>query len=206
MNVSTPGESHPPVTVQPWGNAPDGQPLFLYTLAGAGGLRAALTNFGAILVSLHAPDRAGVPADVVLGHDRAEPYFDPATSPYFGATIGRYGNRIRGGRFTLDGQVHQLALNNGPNALHGGPTGFHARVWEGRILGGPVPAVEFSYLSADGEEGYPGNVAARVTYTLTQDALVIDYAASTDAPTVLNLTNHTYWNLAAGNVTFWTTN
>lgn len=183
-------------TVRNWGTAPDGQPLFLYELTGPGGLHAQLTNYGAILVSLHAPDRDGRPADIVLGHDCPEPYFQMETSPYFGATIGRSGNRIRDGRFTLDGQTYALARNNGSNALHGGPTGFHTRVWSGRVLDGEEAAVQFSYLSPDGEEGYPGQLQVQVTYTLTgAGALQIDYAATTDAPTVVNITNHTYWNL-----------
>jgi len=187
------------VTVHDWGTAPDGQALFLYELQRPGGLRATLTNYGAILVSLHAPDREGQSADIVLGHDQSGPYFQMDTSPYFGATIGRSGNRIRDGRFTLDGQTYSLAQNNGPNALHGGPTGFHTRVWPGRVLDGEAAAVQFSYLSADGEEGYPGHLQVEVTYTLTgEGALQIDYTATTDAPTVVNLTNHTYWNLTGG--------
>jgi aldose 1-epimerase len=194
-------ERHPDgagtATQQPWGTAPDGQPLFLYTLALPGGMRAELTNVGALLVRLLAPDRDGSLADLVLGHDQPAPYFDHGQSPYFGATIGRHANRIAQGRFSLQGRPYQLARNDGPNALHGGERGFDQRVWTGRAFVGPDgPAAGFSRLSPDGEEGYPGNLTVKVTYTLTPDhTLRIDYEASTDAPTVINLTHHSYWNL-----------
>lgn len=184
-----------PVTSQPWGMTPDGQPITLYTLRNPSGIQADIMDYGGVVVRLLTPDRNGNPGDIVLGHDHAEPYFSLETSPYFGALIGRYGNRIAGGRFTLDGQTHQLPVNNGPNSLHGGTRGFNQRLWTGRPLA-DGPALELTYLSPDGEEGYPGNLSVRVTYTLTgDDALQIDYEARADAPTILNLTNHTYWNL-----------
>ncbi|WP_102127568.1 aldose epimerase family protein [Deinococcus planocerae] len=188
----------PGLSSQPWGTAPDGQPVTLYELRNRSGLRAHITDFGGVVVRLLTPDREGRLGDIVLGHDRAEGYFDLGTSPYFGALIGRYGNRIAGGRFTLDGRAYGLARNNGPNALHGGERGFNLRLWQGRPIDGEKgPALALSYLSPDGEEGYPGNLAVRVTYTLTDDdSLQIDYQATTDAPTILNLTNHTYWNLS----------
>ncbi|WP_245557598.1 aldose epimerase family protein [Deinococcus peraridilitoris] len=161
-------------------------------------MRAELTNYGALLVRLLAPDRKGTLEDVVLGHDRPEPYFDHAQSPFFGATVGRCANRIAGGQFSLLGHNYSLARNNGPNALHGGEQGFDQQVWDVRTYLGPDgPCAEFSRLSPDGEEGYPGNLAVQVTYTLTQDqALRIDYEATTDAPTPVNLTHHSYWNLS----------
>ncbi|WP_216326997.1 aldose epimerase family protein [Deinococcus aestuarii] len=191
-------QNEPGITARPWGTAPDGRPITLYTLRNRHGLQADIMDFGGVVVRLLTPDREGRPGDIVLGHDQAGPYFDPGTSPYFGALIGRYGNRIAGGSFTLDEKTYRLARNNGPNALHGGERGFHLRLWQGRPLTAEDgPALELSYLSPDGEEGYPGTLLVRVTYTLTQgDALRIDYEATTDAPTVLNLTNHTYWNLS----------
>lgn len=184
-------------TQQSWGTAPDGQEVQLCTLRLPGGMCAELSSYGAVLVRLLAPDREEKLADVVLGHDTLDPYTDHARSPYFGATVGRCANRIAQGRFTLGGQSYQLAQNNGPNALHGGERGFDQRGWASRVFLGPDgPAAEFSRFSPDGEEGYPGTLAVRVTYTLTpQQALQIDFQALTDAPTPVNLTHHSYWNL-----------
>jgi aldose 1-epimerase len=170
----------------------DGQPTSLYVLKN-GHAEAAVTNYGARLVSLIVPDRKGTPTDVAVGYDSIGPYVHgPET--YFGAIVGRYGNRIAKGRFRLDGKEYTLATNNGPNSLHGGKKGFGAVVWTGKQLSDS--SVELSYLSKDGEEGYPGNLQVRVTYTLTGDtALRIDYDEKTDKPTVANVTNHTYWNL-----------
>ncbi|MBI0447173.1 galactose mutarotase [Deinococcus sp. DB0503] len=181
-----------------WGETPDGRSITLYELETAGGLRAEIMTYGGVLVRLLTPDRHGIPGDIVLGHDHPEPYFNRVSSPFFGALIGRYANRIAGGRFSLNGRVYQLAQNDGPNALHGGERGFDQRLWAGRaVVGENGPSVTLTYLSPDGEEGYPGNLSVQVTYTLTPDhTLQIDSAATTDAPTILNLTQHTYWNLS----------
>ncbi len=185
-----------------WGQTPAGEAIHLYTLALPGGVQATMTDFGATLVSVCLPDRQGAVGDVILGHDQPGPYADHATSPYFGATIGRYGNRIAGGAFTLDGQAYQIPVNDGENALHGGPEGFDLRVWYGEARITPDgPAVTFTRLSPSGEMGFPGSLRVTVAYTLSSTVdgytLSIDYHAVTDAPTVLNLTNHTYWNLTA---------
>jgi aldose 1-epimerase len=153
-------------------------------------------TYGAIVTELHAPDRGGNKADIVLGFNNLDQYL--ADNPFFGAIAGRYANRIAKGKFTLDGKEYTLATNNGPNHLHGGNVGFDKRVWDGKPMETPDgPAVQLHYVSKDGEEGYPGDLDTTVTYTLTNDnALRIDYKATTDKPTVLNLTNHSYWNLA----------
>ena len=185
-----------------WGTAPAGEEIYLYTLANAKGAVARITNFGGILVSLEIPDRRGVAADVVLGFETFDQYLK--TRRYFGATVGRFANRIAQGVFRLDGHTYTLARNNGENSLHGGVHGFHKAVWKGQLLPGPPPAVELRYLSRDGEEGFPGNLEVTVRYTLTDDnELRIDYAATTDKPTIVNLTNHSFFNLAgegSGNV------
>jgi aldose 1-epimerase len=180
-----------------FGRTPEGEEVSLYTLTNAKGLRARIMNYGAILVSLEVPDRHGKLDDITLGFDNLQGYL--GQHPYFGATVGRYANRIGNARFVLDGVEYKLAANNGPNHLHGGIKGFDKVVWK------PVEATaaedrawtKLTYLSKDGEEGYPGNLHCTVTYTLTNDdELRIDYEAQTDKKTVLNLTNHTYWNLA----------
>ncbi|MBZ9750068.1 galactose mutarotase [Deinococcus sp. HMF7604] len=184
-----------------WGVAPGGQEVCLYTLSLPGGAQVTLTNFGATLVGVQVPDREGVLGDVVLGHEQPEGYFSHDTSPYLGATVGRYANRIAGGRFVLDGRVVELPLNDGPHTLHGGPRGFDLRLWQARpVLTPQGPQVTFSRLSPHGEEGFPGTMRVWVTYSLTADphpTLALTYRAETDAPTVVNLTNHTYWNLSA---------
>ncbi|MFC4638257.1 aldose epimerase family protein [Deinococcus hohokamensis] len=187
------------ISAQPWGQAPDGRTITLFTLQTPGGPEATIMNYGGVLVSLRVPDRAGALGDVVLGHDRPEPYFDRDQSPYFGALIGRYANRIAGGRFTLDGQPYTLACNNGPNALHGGEGGFDHRLWDAEMsLGDSGPALTLRYTSPDGEEGYPGQLEVTVRYELGLPGhLDISYQASCDAPTIVNLTNHSYWNLGA---------
>jgi aldose 1-epimerase len=169
-----------------------------YTLSNARGLEADILTYGGALAALRAPDRSGALGDVVLGFDTLEPYL--GDQPYLGALIGRYGNRIARGRFELNGKTYSLACNNGPNHLHGGPAGFHRKVWAARErASADGAALELAYLSRDGEEGYPGNLAVTVVYTLTdRDELRIDYAATTDRDTVLNLTNHTYFNLSGG--------
>ncbi len=171
----------------------NGIPLCLFTLRNSSGLEARITNFGGVIVSLKTPDRNGAMTDIVLGFDAAERYLTD-NKPHFGATIGRFGNRNARGRFNLNGLEYTLARNNGDNSLHGGVRGFDKVMWTPREL--PSGSLELSYLSADGEEGYPGNLRATVTFTLTDaDALRIDYAATADRDTVLNLTNHSYFNL-----------
>jgi len=181
-----------------FGKTPEGVAVHIYTLTNKKGLEARITNYGGIVVSLKTPDRKGAMADIVLGFDSLEGYLN-SPSPYFGALIGRYGNRIAHARFTLNGVNYKLAANNGENSLHGGNRVFNRVVWTPRELsdGG----LELTYLSKDGEEGYPGNLRVTVTYHLTEaNELKIEYAASTDKDTVLNLTNHSYFNLkGAGN-------
>ncbi len=178
-----------------FGHLPDGQAVNLYTLKNASGSYVSIMDYGATVVDLVVPDRDGKLGDVSLGFDTFEPYL--TKSPYFGAVVGRYGNRIAKGKFTLDGKSYQLALNNGPNTLHGGTKGFDKRHWDGKVIEGDAAAVSFSLVSPDGEEGYPGALSATVTYRFTADnRLEISYQATTDKTTVLNLTNHTYFNLA----------
>jgi aldose 1-epimerase len=167
------------------------------TLTNKNGLVAVITPFGGKVISLWVPDKAGKLGDVVLGYDLADEYIKG--NPYFGALIGRYGNRIAKGKFSVDGKEYQLATNNGANALHGGPVGFHNLLWQKKST--TPNQIVLTYLSKDGEEGYPGNLNAQVTYTLTDDnELMIDYEAVTDAPTIVNLTHHSFFNLAgAGN-------
>src|SRR4051794_22034070 len=179
-----------------FGKTREGQAVELYTLTNKSGIVAKIMTFGAIVTELHTPDKDGKPADIVLGFDNLEQYL--AGHPFFGAIAGRYANRIAKGKFTLDGKEYTLAVNNGPNSLHGGNVGFDKRVWDAKPTESPDgPSLQLHYTSKDGEEGYPGNLDTTVTYTLTNDnALRIDYKATTDKPTVLNLTNHSYWNLA----------
>ena len=174
----------------------DGKEVFLYTLRNKSGMEARITNYGGIVVSLLVPDRSGRPGDVVLGYDSLSSYLK--ATPYFGAIVGRYGNRIGKARFTLEGKEYTLNANDGPNTLHGGLKGFDKVVWEAdENTPATQPSLSLSYLSRDGEEGYPGSLKAAVVYTLTDsNELRIDYAATTDKPTVLNLTHHSYFNLA----------
>jgi len=183
------------VTKAPFGTA-DGQSVDLYTLRNVHGVEARITNYGGILVSLKVPDRNGKFDDVVLGFNDLDTYLKG--HPYFGALIGRYGNRIAKGRFTLNGVEYKLAVNNGENTLHGGIKGFDKVVWTGKEMKTKAgPAVVLTYLSKDGEEGYPGNLNVRVVYTLTNNnELKIEYSATTDKDTVTNLTHHSYFNLA----------
>jgi aldose 1-epimerase len=185
------------VTKQSFGKTADGQNIDIYTLRNAHGVEAKITNYGGILVSLKVPDRNGKFDDVVFGFNDLDTYLTK-NNPYFGAIIGRYGNRIAKGRFTLNGVEHKLAVNNGENHLHGGIKGFDKAVWTGREMKTNAgPAVVLTYLSKDGEEGYPGNLNVRVVYTLTNNnEIKIDYAATTDKDTVTNLTHHSYFNLA----------
>jgi aldose 1-epimerase len=178
-----------------YGKTPDGTEVSLFTLTNAKGMQALITNFGGIVVSLKVPDKQGKLADVVLGYDSLDGYLENPS--YFGAIIGRYGNRIAHGRFELDGKTYTLAKNNGENSLHGGKTGFNKVVWTPRAFESKDgPSLELKYLSKDGEEGYPGDLHVTATYTLTNtNELKIDYAATTDKTTVVNLTNHSYFNL-----------
>jgi len=182
-----------------FGKTPDGTPVLRYTLTNSRGMTVKVMEYGAILTEVWVPDDKGAITNVVLGFDNLDQYVKG--HPFFGATTGRFANRIADGKFTLDGKEYTLAKNNGPNHLHGGLKGFDKKVWKSR----PLPAtdrevgVEFSYVSPDGEEGYPGTMTVIVTYTLTADnELRIDYQATTDKATVVNLTNHSYFNLAGG--------
>ena len=171
----------------------DSKKTDLYVLKNSNGMQAAITNFGGRLVSLLVPDKDGRLTDVVIGFDSVQQY-QASTEPYFGATIGRYGNRIAKGKFTLDGKQYSLATNNGSNTLHGGKKGFQYVVWDTKQTGDSV--LELTYLSKDMEEGYPGNLQVKVTYTLTNaNELKLDYEATTDKKTVVNLTNHAFFNL-----------
>ncbi len=186
----------PSVTREEFGRLPDGTRVDLFTLANGTGMEVRAIEYGGVIVSLEVPDREGNLGDVVLGFDSLQGYLnDP---PYFGAIVGRYGNRIAGGRFTLDGRDYRLAANNGTNHLHGGNRGFDKVLWHGEEFRKIDSAgVVLTYTSPDGEEGYPGTLSARVTYTLTsENKLVIDYHATTDRPTHVNLTHHSYFNLA----------
>jgi aldose 1-epimerase len=180
----------------PFGTVPTGQTVDLFTLRNAHGIEVRLTNYGGIITSIRTPDRAGRFADIVLGYDDLAGYLKG--SPYFGSIVGRYANRIARGRFTLDGSTYTLAVNNGPNSLHGGLRGFDKVVWNAKpFRNQDGEGVALEYTSPNGEEGYPGTLHARVTYTLTpDDRLIVDYEATTDKATPVNLSQHTYWNLA----------
>jgi aldose 1-epimerase len=187
---------HDSVARASFGKAPDSTPVDVYTIANAHGIRARILTYGGIIQSLETPDRTGKLGDVVLGFDDMPGYVK--SSPYFGAIVGRYGNRIARGKFTLDGKTYTLAINNGPNALHGGIKGFDKVVWAAQPFSNDSSVgLVLTHTSPDGDEGYPGTLKAKVTYTLTDhDELAIDYEATTDKATPVNLTNHTYWNLA----------
>jgi aldose 1-epimerase len=184
------------VARSPFGTMPDGRPVEMFTLTNANGVEVRAITYGGIITSIRVPDRAGTFGDVALGFDRLESYLKG--HPFFGTIVGRYGNRIAGGKFTIDGRAYTLATNNGPNHLHGGKVGFDKAVWNAE----PTPAgagVVFTHTSPDGDEGYPGTLKARVTYTLTdRNELIAEYHATSDKPTPVNLTQHTYFNLAGG--------
>ncbi|MEE4217744.1 MAG: aldose epimerase family protein [Xanthomonadales bacterium] len=184
------------VSKSSFGATPDGDKVMLYTLRNKAGMVARITDYGGIVVSLTAPDREGNFEDIVLGYDNLDDYI--AASPYFGALIGRYGNRIRAGKFELDGFEYNLATNDGPNHLHGGDKGFDKVVWDSKMEETQNgPSLLLSYVSVDGEEGYPGTLHAVVRYTLTHDnELVVEYEAVTDKATPVNLTHHSYFNLS----------
>lgn len=186
-----------------WGKMPSGEQIDLYTVRNSNGIEATITSYGGRVVTLKTPDRQGRFEDIVLGFDSLDGYL--AKNPYFGALVGRYANRIANAEFTVGGKTYYLARNDGPNSLHGGLKGFDKVAWQSK----PVevdegPAIELTYLSADGEEDYPGNLKVTVRYTLTdKNELKIDYQAATDKETILNLTNHSYFNLlghAAGSI------
>jgi aldose 1-epimerase len=178
-----------------WGKV-DGKPVLIYYMTNGNGMRADISNYGAIVRCLEVPDRNGKIDDIVLGYASVNEYLED--SPYFGALVGRYGNRIARGRFTLDGEDYKLAVNNGPNHLHGGLKGFDKVIWDAEpYMDENGVSLKLTYLSKDGEEGYPGNLKVTAIYTLTRDnELKIDYEATTDKPTVLNVTHHGYFNLA----------
>jgi aldose 1-epimerase len=183
------------VTRQPFGKTPDGTPVEIFALSD-GTHEARIATYGGVLVSFKTPDRSGNVADVVLGFDDVDGYVSNFNGPkdaFFGALIGRYANRIAHGTFTLEGKQYSLPKNNGENTLHGGPHGFNNVVWNAKPV---ANGVELSYFSKDGEEGFPGNLTATVRYTLDGGNLRIEYSATTDRPTLVNLTNHSYFNLA----------
>jgi aldose 1-epimerase len=184
------------VEKQPFGATPEGVPVELYTLTNASGVMVRAMTYGGIILSLRVPDRDGNFADVALGYDTLDGYLE--SSPYFGAIVGRYGNRIAGGQFTLDGQAYSLAANDGPNALHGGLEGFDKVVWQAESFQNEDGVgIVFTHASPDGDEGYPGTLDVTVTYTLSDaNELIFDYHAVTDRATPVNLTQHTYLNLA----------
>ncbi len=183
------------VSTAPFGQTPTGEAVDLYTLTNANGLEVKAITFGGIITSLRVPDRNGAPADVALGFNELEPYL--RNPPYFGAIIGRYGNRIARGRFTLDGRTYTLAPNDGPNHLHGGITGFDKVVWNAEPFErADAVGIAFTHTSPDGNEGYPGTLTTKVTYTLNDaNELAFEYEATTDKATPVNLTQHTYFNL-----------
>ncbi|MDB5262174.1 MAG: aldose epimerase [Adhaeribacter sp.] len=198
---TTETDSNMSIQKESFGKTKDGTELQLYTLRNENGMQVKITNYGGIVTSILTPDKNGKPGDVVLGFDKGEGYTSDAylkSGPYFGALVGRYGNRIAKGKFTLDGKEYTLAKNNGENHLHGGVKGFDKVVWQTEEVPGQQ-ALKLTYVSKDGEEGYPGTLTTEVTYTLTPDnQLRIDYIATTDKATPINLTNHSYFNLGAG--------
>lgn len=190
------GASGEPVTQAVFGHMPDGRPVHIFTLTNRNGLTAQVMEYGGALVSLKTPDRNGKSADIILGFDNLDQYLKE--SPDFGALVGRYANRIANGEFTLDGKIYTLAKNNGPNNLHSGPTGFDKLLWSGTpVTDKNGPGVALTLVSPDGDMGFPGTLTATVTYRLTNDnRLTIDYRATTDKTTVVNLTFHGYFNLS----------
>lgn len=182
------------VSAKTFGEMPDGTPVKVFTLV-EGPIEARIITYGGVLVSLKVPDRKGAIDDVVLGCDSLDDYvrlFNSDANPYFGAIVGRYANRIARGKFALEGKHHSIPVNDGPNSLHGGPHGFHNVVWRGNEI---PNGVELGYLSRDGEEGYPGELTVKVRYTLQDSALQIEYLATTNKRTVVNLSHHSYFNL-----------
>ncbi len=190
----------PSVTSALFGTTPEGDSVEIFTMKNSNGLEVQAMTYGAIITSIKTYDKDGNLGDIVLGFDSLGGYTSPAYLahlPYFGAIVGRYANRIAGGKFSIDGAEYQLPTNDGPNSLHGGTKGFDQRVWSGRSFQNDTSSgVVLSYTSPDGQEGYPGTLSVDVTYTLTNsNELVVDYHATTDKPTVVNLSQHSYWNL-----------
>ncbi len=183
------------VTQRSGGKLPDGSAVEIYKLK-SDKIEVQVMNYGGYVLSIKAPDRTGKVADVVLGFDEPAQYYEAnhaKGNPFFGPIVGRYANRIAHAKFTLDGKEYHTPKNDGDNTLHSGPDGFHSQLWTGKII---ADGVELKYLSKDGESGFPGNLSVTVKYTVSGNELKIDYTASTDKPTVLNLTNHSYFNLA----------
>jgi aldose 1-epimerase len=182
---------------------PDGRAVSEYTLTNAHGMVVQVITYGGIVRSIQVPDRSGHKGDVVLGYDNLDGYVKNVNNPYFGALVGRYANRIAYGHFTLDGHRYTLPINNPPNSLHGGTIGFDKVVWTAKALSGSTPRLQLTHVSKDGDQGYPGTLSVKVVYTLANDdSLKIDYTATTDKDTVVNLTSHSYFNLdGAGNST-----
>lgn len=189
------------ISKEPFGTTPEGVDVDRYTFSNGRGVEVAMITYGAAIQALRVPDGEGRVANISPGFATLDDYL--RRSPFFGATIGRYGNRIANGQFTLDGQTFQIPLNNGPNALHGGPLGFDRRIWHAEpIQTDEAVGVRFGYVSSDGDMGFPGTLTISVDYTVnTRDELVIEYHATTDKPTVVNLTNHNYFNLAGEGAT-----
>ena len=198
--MSQPSSAADETSAKPFGQTRDGKTAQLYTLRNNNGCEAKITNYGAIVVSLTMPDKKGQLSDVVLGFDSLAKYLTDDYAehcPYFGSVPGRYANRIAAGKFSLEGKQYQLAINNPPNTLHGGTRGFDKQLWDGKLLSSADgPALQLEYVSKDGEEGYPGTLTAKVIYTLTNNnELKVDLEATTDKTTVVNLTQHSYFNL-----------
>ena len=193
---ATPSEHNPTITQRPFGTTQGGEEVVEYTLSNPGGISTSILTWGGIIRTLMVPDRNGKLADIVLGFDSLKPYEE--RHPYFGTITGRFANRIAMGKFTLDGASYTLATNNGPNHLHGGIDGFDRKVWKATSSTSPgLAELKLSYVSPDGEEGYPGELTTTVSYTVTSDnALTITYEATTTKATPINLTNHAYFNLA----------
>ena len=189
------------ITRASFGKMPNGTPVSLYTLSNSHGMQVEITNLGGIITSIRVPDRHGKVGEIALGYDNLAGYVKNVNNPYFGAIAGRYANRIARGHFTLDGHVYTLPINNTPNSLHGGTIGFDKIVWNAAPIHAGDPRLALSLVSVDGDQGYPGALHVKVVYTLTDaNELKIDYTATTDADTVVNLTSHSYFNLAgAGN-------
>ena len=195
-SMPTPTNTVGTISQAPFGKTADGTPVEIYTLRNNKGMEARIMTYGGIVVSLKVPDKNGNFGDVVLGYDNLDDYLK--NNPFFGALVGRYGNRIAKGKFTLDGKEYTLAPNNAPNNLHGGPVGFDKKVWKATtLLTADGPTLQLTYLSQDGDQGFPGNLNVTATYTLTDDnGLQLDYTATTDEATLCNLTQHSYFNLA----------
>ncbi len=195
---AVPTQAASSIPKEPFGKTADGEQTYVFTLRNSSGMEVKITNYGGTITQIKVPDRNKKFDDVALGFDNLDGYTSKINTAYFGATIGRYGNRIAHGTFTLNGHEYHIPINNGPNSLHGGLKGFDKRVWDAKeVSDGNGPALELRYLSRDGEEGFPGNLNVTVRFSLgNKNELRIDYTATTDKDTVLNLTNHSYFNLA----------